>query len=146
MLCSPTGKLHLIELKKMSGNKVLLSPHQVSFLTRHRHASAWVLIKSHVGKQKDYRILLFKGAQAIALSTEGLQAVEPVLILKKKPIEWAKLFEEIENDCVGTDCEIHDVARGSEAAAGGQSRQAQKRGRETEKTVGGETEASSVQS
>ena len=118
----------------------------MSFLTRHRHASAWVLIKAHVGKQKDYRILLFKGAQAIALSTEGLQAVEPVLILKKKPIEWAKLFEEIENDCVGTDCEIHDEARGSEAAAGGQSRQAQKRGRETEKTVGGETEASSVQS
>ena len=49
----------------------------------------------HVGKQKDYRILLFKGAQSIELATGGLQLVEPVLILKEKPIEWAKLWEEI---------------------------------------------------
>ena len=95
MLCDPTGNLHLIELKKMSGNKVQISPHQVSFLTRHRHASTWVLIKAHVGKQKDYRILLFKGAQSIELATGGLQLVEPVLMLKEKPIEWAKLWEEI---------------------------------------------------
>jgi hypothetical protein len=100
-LCDPSGGLHLVELKKMSGQKVPLSSHQISFLTRHKHASAWVLIKAHIGKQKDYKVFLYRGAQAIALFENGLRNTEPVVLLKEKPLMWAKIFEEMKN--VGSD-------------------------------------------
>tara|TARA_Y100001972_G_C7654233_1_gene329243 strand:+ start:558 stop:824 length:267 start_codon:yes stop_codon:yes gene_type:complete len=87
----------LIELKKMSGQKVRLSPHQVSFLTRHRHTSAWILIKAHKGQQKNYRILLFQACQARDLFSKKLDQVPASFVLEKKPFNWSLLFEKIKN-------------------------------------------------
>ena len=63
MFCDEKGNFHLVELKFCNGNKVGLRPHQVAFMTRHKHASVWIMVKHKKITEKDYRILLFKGEE-----------------------------------------------------------------------------------
>ena len=61
-----------VELKVASGNKVRLSPHQISFHTRHPK-NTFILVE-----HKD-RCLLFEGHQSLALEDSGLSSsLEPV--------------------------------------------------------------------
>ena len=91
LFCDSYGQFHLIELKVCVANAVRLSPHQVSFLTRHAHASAWVLIKKQPFKDRAHSVLLYSGADAIALATDGLAGAEPAGQWRN-PVPWADVF------------------------------------------------------
>ena len=45
LLCDEKGKFHFVELKATAGNAVDLRPHQVAWLSNHKNASVWVLVK-----------------------------------------------------------------------------------------------------
>ena len=92
LLCDEKGNFHLVELKFCNGNKVGLRPHQVSFLTRHQHASTWILVKHQKLNQKDFRVLLFKGEEAVNLVMEGLKGSTAVAEYKGPFIDWDALF------------------------------------------------------
>ena len=70
MLCDEQGRIHLIELKCTSANAVRLSPHQVSFLIRHEHASVWIAVKRDGAKGKT--LFLFPGTEAIGIARRGI--------------------------------------------------------------------------
>ena len=93
MLCDEKGNFHLIELKFCNGNKVGLRPHQVAFMTRHQHASVWVLVKHQKINEKDFRILIFKGEEAVNLVMDGLKGSQEIAEFKGPVIEWEKLFK-----------------------------------------------------
>jgi Holliday junction resolvase len=56
-ICDERGLFHKVELKVADGNKVELRPHQVAYLTRHQHASVWILVKKGVDTQRRLRII-----------------------------------------------------------------------------------------
>jgi phage terminase small subunit len=86
--CDDLGQFFMIELKTTQGNSVRLSPHQVSFLTTHQHAPAWVLV--HQSHRNGESIFLYAGKDAAALVKDGLRT-EPVLRLDM-PFEWIEIF------------------------------------------------------
>jgi hypothetical protein len=49
VLCDEGGHFHFVELKATPSNSVELRPHQVSWLSRHKHASTWVLVSADRG-------------------------------------------------------------------------------------------------
>lgn len=59
-----------LELKVITGNKVLLSPQQVAWHTAHSHAGglSFILVK----RSKDGSLFLFEGRGARLLASEGL--------------------------------------------------------------------------
>ena len=70
MLCDEQGRIHLIELKCTAANAGRLSPHQVSFLIRHEHASVWIAVKRDGAKGKT--LFLFPGTEAIGIARRGI--------------------------------------------------------------------------
>jgi len=91
LVCDESGKLHLIELKFTKTNAVELRPHQVSFLSKHKHASTWILVKKWPQKTDDPEIYLFRGEDAVDLRMDGLSKVEPVIVFGKR-VDWEKLW------------------------------------------------------
>ena len=81
---------HFIELKFVKANAVNLSPHQVAWLTRHKHSSSWVLVKKQNKSDTKAELYLYKADQAIDLKTNGLKT-EPVGTWKA-PFDWEKLW------------------------------------------------------
>ena len=70
-ICDDRGLFHKVELKVANGNKVELRPHQVAFLTRHQHASVWILVRKGL-TARDSEVFLYHGRQAVDLSMDGL--------------------------------------------------------------------------
>jgi len=95
MLCDEKGNFHLVELKFCNGNKVGLRPHQVSFLTRHQHASVWVLVKHQKINEKDFRIILYKGEEAVNLVMDGIKGSQKTAEFKGPFIDWESVFNTI---------------------------------------------------
>lgn len=89
LLLDRKKNFHLLELKVAKGNKVLLSPHQVSFATRHRGANSWIVVK------KDETVYLYRADQSIEVFEDGLRTVAHGSFTK--PINWAELLTTIEN-------------------------------------------------
>jgi len=77
LICDDKGDFHFVELKATSGQAVELRPHQVAWLSKHAHASTWVLVKKQPTKAKPQQVYLFPGAAAMDLKLEGLK-VEPI--------------------------------------------------------------------
>ena len=90
MLCDERGRIHLIELKCTSANAVRLSPHQVSFLIRHEHASVWIAVKRD-GAKKGKTLFLFPGSEAIGISKRGIAGAEGAEF--RYPVIWNDVFE-----------------------------------------------------
>ena len=90
LLCDENGKFHFVELKATSGNAVDLRPHQVAWLSTHKNASVWVLVKKLQTKNAPEQIFLFHGRDAMDLKLEGLK-VEPVIHQKEK-FDWEDIF------------------------------------------------------
>jgi len=89
------GIYHTIELKHCITSRVDLSPHQVSFHSRHNNGPSWILVKySPHGAGRSYALLLYHGSQAVELRMEGL-TVSPVLELDN-PNDWEQVFQTIE--------------------------------------------------
>lgn len=93
LMCDEQGRLHLIELKTTLGNSLRLSPHQVSFLTRHSHASCWIAIKKETKKYKPV-VYLFSAGDAIALAKDGIGGAIPVAAFPT-PVDWRLFFSTI---------------------------------------------------
>ena len=90
MLCDEQGRIHLIELKCTAANAVRLSPHQVSFMIRHEHASVWLAVKRDGAKGKT--LLLFPGSEAIGIARRGIVGGEPSGVFDY-PVIWNDVFE-----------------------------------------------------
>ena len=76
--CDSKKNIHLIELKVTKGNKVNISPHQVSFATRHNSARVWMLIeKQSTDKNQCY---LYRSNSVMKLAQLGMEEVQPDLI------------------------------------------------------------------
>ena len=88
LLLDRAKDFHLIELKVVKGNKVLLSPHQVSFATRHAGARSWIVAK------KDDTVYLYRSDQAIAVFEDGIRC--PAHGTFTKPIDWSRFLTTIE--------------------------------------------------
>ena len=90
LVCDEKGLFHFIELKFVKANAVNLSPHQVAWLTRHKHSSSWVLVKKQNNSDTKAELYLYKADQAIDLKTNGLKT-EPVGTWKA-PFDWENLW------------------------------------------------------
>ena len=80
----------MVELKFSSGNVVRLSPHQVSWLAKHKHSSSWVLVKKQSKKDSKPYIFLYKAYSAISLSQNGLKT-KP-FYTSQYPLDWNVIF------------------------------------------------------
>ena len=92
MLCDERGRIHLIELKCTGANAVRLSPHQVSFMIRHEHASVWLAVKRDGAKGKT--LFLFPGSEAIGISKRGIVGGEPRGVFEY-PVIWNDFFQAV---------------------------------------------------
>ena len=72
VICDVGGHYHFIELKSISGNVVNLSGHQVAWMTRHAHASAWIFVRKNATKTLPAKYFLYHATQAVNLKFDGL--------------------------------------------------------------------------
>ena len=85
LICDHNHKFHFVELKYTQFNAVNLSPQQISWITLHKEASVWILVKSTNG------LHLYKADQAIKLKEEGIK-LEPHYFCPE-PFDWQKTFD-----------------------------------------------------
>ena len=93
LIADESGNYHMVELKFISGNAVNLSPHQVAWLTRHQHTSAWILIKKQKTELSKSELYLYPASDAIDVKMAGVKT-EPVLHLIQ-PFNWSEVFQKI---------------------------------------------------
>ena len=86
LFCSESGVFSFVELKIVRGSKVELSPHQVSFHSRHAHAPCWIVTRS-----RDLVIRLYSGSDAVDLRLDGPSAVEALAVFEE-PYDWSAFF------------------------------------------------------
>ena len=88
LCCSENGAFSFLELKVMHGSsrKVTLSPHQVSWQTRHGHASTFVVVRG-----SDLALRLYLGARSVDLRMVGIDAV-PALAVFEAPYDWPEFW------------------------------------------------------
>ena len=88
LLCSENGVFSFLELKVTKGraNKISLSPHQCSWLSRHSNGPCFVVVRNSL-----LAIGVYHGSDAVALRMDGLAAVE-ALATFEEPYDWSKFF------------------------------------------------------
>lgn len=95
MLVGAGDRFAAVELKVVQrGLKVAIRPHQVAFLARHAAAGrpCFVLVLHKAATARPARVLLYAGAQAIALATEGLR-LEPAVEWPSRTMPWRELAD-----------------------------------------------------
>ena len=95
LVCDDEGVFHLIELKSITGKAAKLSPHQISFFSRHSNASVWVLIYRSGGAIAP-QVYLFHGSKVLELAKKGLRA-EPCGVWDEKGMDWGEVWERIKS-------------------------------------------------
>lgn len=101
VLCDESGNFHFVELKATMTNAVDLRPHQVSWLSRHKHASTWVLVLriadrgSRTKKPTPESISLYHGSEAMDLKFDGLK-FKPVY-RSDGAVDWDRILDLILN-------------------------------------------------
>jgi len=85
LICDHNHKFHFVELKYVKFNAVNLSPQQISWITLHKGASVWILVKSTKG------LHLYRADQAIELKEQGIK-LEPHYFCPE-PFDWQKTFD-----------------------------------------------------
>jgi len=79
-----------MELKVMHGKskKVALSPHQVSWQTRHGHSNSFIVIRG-----SSLAISVYMGADSTSLCMDGIDAVEALEVFEEKGgYDWQKFW------------------------------------------------------
>ena len=92
LVCDEAGDFHLIELKFTKTNAVTLRPHQVAFLSKHQHASAWILIKKQKATTDPAEVFLYPARDAVDLRMDGLSKVIPAYH-GKQPVQWSEIWD-----------------------------------------------------
>jgi hypothetical protein len=85
LICDHNHQFHFVELKYVKFNAVNLSPQQISWITLHKGASVWILVKSTKG------LHLYRADQAIELKEQGIK-LEPHYFCPE-PFDWQKTFD-----------------------------------------------------
>lgn len=97
VLCDESGNFHFVELKASTTNAVDLRPHQVSWLSRHKHASTWVLVLRIADRGTRTKaptpesISLYPGSEAMDLKFDGLK-VKPVY-RSDGAVDWDRILD-----------------------------------------------------
>ncbi len=97
VLCDESGNFHFVELKASTTNAVDLRPHQVSWLSRHKHASTWVLVLRIADRGTRTKaptpesISLYHGSEAMDLKFDGLK-IDPVYRSEGKA-DWDRILD-----------------------------------------------------
>lgn len=91
-LCDEHGRFHKVELKSVASRKVGLRPHQVAYMTRHQHASVWLLVRKPLTGE-GHEVLLYHARQAVDVWAEGCD-VRPVLRCPA-PVDWDAILDTI---------------------------------------------------
>ena len=88
LLCSEGGVFSFLELKVSKGrsDKVSLSPHQCSWLTRHSLGPCFIVVRD---SSLDIRV--FSGSDAVELRMDGLASVSPLAVFEE-PYNWKSFF------------------------------------------------------
>ena len=94
LLCDSSGYFHFVELKYTTTNRVDLRPSQVAWLTKHRHASCWILIKKQKKPSERAELFLFKAEDAVDLKMDGLKDKKPEFHCMQ-PFRWDDMFFKI---------------------------------------------------
>jgi hypothetical protein len=90
----PSGKFHFVELKHLPGNRMEIRPAQVSWLSRHRAGSVWILARQDIKRNATWRVCLFKAEQAVDLALEKFVEVKPYFEMTD-PEQWQELVKKI---------------------------------------------------
>lgn len=93
-LMDETGTFHFIELKHLAGNRMNLRPAQVSWITKHKAGSVWILARQDVKRTATWKICLFGPDKAVDLALEKFDDVTPDYELTD-PKQWPELLEKI---------------------------------------------------
>ena len=92
LLCDEAGTFHFIELKYTTSNVVALSPHQVSWLTKHSHSKSWIIVRKGDRRGKgDRETFLYPALEAMDLRMDGL--VREPLYHCGKQVPWDEIFD-----------------------------------------------------
>jgi hypothetical protein len=97
VLCDDSGGFHFVELKAATTNAVDLRPHQVSWLSRHKHASTWVLVLRIADRGTRTKaptpesISLYPGSDAMDLKFDGLK-IDPLYRSEGKA-DWDRILD-----------------------------------------------------
>ena len=88
LLCAENGAFSFLELKvpKSRTGKLDLSPHQVSWLSRHSRANCFIVVRD-----SSLDISVFAGSDAVDLRMDGLAAVSPLAVFAE-PYDWESFF------------------------------------------------------
>ena len=88
LLFSESGVFSFMELKVTKGraNKINLSPHQCSWLSRHSSGPCFIVVRD-----SSLDISVYNGADAVALRMDGVAAVEALSVFKE-PYDWEAFF------------------------------------------------------
>ena len=86
VICSENGTFYFVELKTTNGVAVKLSPHQVSWLTQHKHAPTYIFVHT-----KKAEVFVYAGSQAVELVDRGL-LLQPLHHFKA-PVNWNEFFK-----------------------------------------------------
>ena len=87
LVCSEEGKFSFIELKVSKTNAVKLSPHQVSWLTRHSHSNSFIFVRD-----RNLTIHIFTGSVAVDLSLDDISGAKSLATFSE-PYDWQKIWD-----------------------------------------------------
>lgn len=71
MLLDQQLRFQMVELKYTRTNAVRISPHQVSFLSSHAAALAWLLVKKDPSRGES-ALFLYRGKDVMGVAVKGL--------------------------------------------------------------------------
>jgi len=89
LLMAERGGFSFLELKvvKRRTGKLLLSPHQCAWLSRHSSGNCFIIVRD-----RSLDISVYSGADAVDLRMDGFAAVSPLAVFEE-PYDWAEFFE-----------------------------------------------------
>ena len=89
LLCGESGVFSLLELKITKGraNKINLSPHQCSWLSRHSSGPCFIVVRD-----SSLDISVYAGSDAVSLRMDSVAAVEALAVFKE-PYDWEAFFK-----------------------------------------------------
>ena len=87
LCCNEDGLFSFLELKVQDGPKINLSPHQGSWLSRHSHSNAFVVVRD---SSLDLRVFL--GGSCVDLALDDFDSISPYAKIQK-PYDWEAFWE-----------------------------------------------------